>query len=99
MPDLRKALYSARQQLTKLKLEKSELLKELSQKKEERFKSSLERSQGSVDMVQKERTRLLDQINTLTIEKQQALDDANFFTSDSVKNDYDEKKSAMSKSN
>jgi len=91
VPKLRKSLYSAREQLTKLKLEKSELLKELSQKKEERFKSSLERSQGSVDMVQKERTRLLDQLSSLTIEKQQALDDANFFTSDSVKNDYDEK--------
>ncbi|MCG7587070.1 hypothetical protein [Photobacterium sp. OFAV2-7] len=91
VPELRRSLNAARNELTKLKLEKSELLRELSLKKEERFKSSLERSQGSVDMVQKERTRLLDQLSTLTIEKQKALDDANFFTSDSVRKDYDEK--------
>lgn len=91
VPKLRSTLSTAREQLNQLKLEKANLLQELSAKKEERFKSSLERTQGNTDMVQVERARLLAQLDTLNAEKQQALDDSNFFTSGVVKKDYDEK--------
>jgi len=91
IPQLRRSLSNKREQLNQLKVEKSELLQELSAKKEKRFKSTIERSQGGADLVQTERTRLLAQLDKLTDEKKVALDDANFFTSQSVKKDYDEK--------
>lgn len=91
VPELRNSLNNANRQLTALKIDKSELLKELSEKKENRFRTTLQRSQSSVDLVQQERTRLLDQLNSLSAEKKQALDDANFFTSSTVKKEYDEK--------
>jgi hypothetical protein len=91
VPKLRSSLNAARTQLIQLKVEKSELLQELSAKKEERFQSSLERAQDGTEMVQQERNRLLAQLTTLNTEKEQAIDDANFFTSDMVKKEYDKK--------
>ena len=91
VPQLSKALAEKREQLIQLKVEKSELLQELSEKKERRFKSSMERTQNSNDLVQTERTRLLAQLDKLNADKIVALDDSNFFTSPGVKKDYDEK--------
>ena len=91
IPQLRKSLAAGRAQLNQLKVEKSELLQELSAKKEQRFKSTIERSQDGAAMVQVERTRLLTQLETLKKDKKAALDDANFFTSPAIKKDYDEK--------
>ena len=91
VPVLRRSLSEKRAELNKLKVEKSELLQELSAKKEARFKSTIERNQGGADLVQKERNRLLAQLDKLTTDKQVALDDANFFTSPAIKKDYDEK--------
>ncbi|WP_028864236.1 hypothetical protein [Psychromonas aquimarina] len=88
---LRSSLAKARKELNQLKVEKSALLQELSAKKEQRFQSSMKNFQGSADTIKQERARLLGQINALTAEKKQALDDANFFTSATVKKDYDEK--------
>lgn len=89
--ELRETLNIARNELIQLKVEKSDLLKELSEKKEERFKSVLTRSQDSVDLAQQERNRLLAKIETLRSEKEDAVADSNFFTSTAVKRDYDEK--------
>lgn len=91
VPQLSKALAEKRQQLIQLKIEKSELLQELSLKKEQRFKSSMERTQNGANLVQAERTRLLAQLDKLNADKIVALDDSNFFTSPAVKKDYDEK--------
>lgn len=91
VPELRTALNKARNELIQLKVEKSELLKELSEKKEERFKTVLSRSQDSVNVAQQERERLLAQIATLRKEKEVALADSNFFTSGAVKREYDGK--------
>ena len=91
VPQLRKALAEKREQLIQLKVEKSEMLQELSEKKEQRFKSSMARTQNSNDLVQTERTRLLAQLDKLNADKIVALDDSNFFTSPGVKKDYDEK--------
>lgn len=89
--ELRETLNIARNELIQLKVEKSDLLRELSEKKEERFKSVLTRSQDTVDLAQQERTRLLTKIETLRTEKEVAVADSNFFTSKAVKRDYDEK--------
>jgi hypothetical protein len=89
--ELREALNIARNELIQLKVEKSDLLKELSEKKEERFKTVLTRSQDTVDLAQQERDRLLAKIETLRSEKKVAVADSNFFTSKAVKRDYDEK--------
>ncbi|WP_392339130.1 hypothetical protein [Moritella marina] len=91
IPQLSKALAAKKEELIQLKIEKSELLQELSLKKEQRFKSSMERTQGNADLVQAERTRLLAQLDKLNADKIVALDDSNFFTSPGVKKDYDEK--------
>ena len=91
IPQLRSSLSAKREQLNQLKVEKSELLQELSLKKEERFKSSMERTQNGTDLVQTERKRLLAQLDKLNADKIVALDDSNFFTSPAVKKDYDEK--------
>jgi len=91
VPQLRRSLAEKREQLNQLKVEKSELLQELSAKKEQRFKSTIERNQGGADLVQKERNRLLAQLDKLTADKKVALDDSNFFTSPAIKKDYDEK--------
>ncbi|KXO12813.1 hypothetical protein AKG98_4009 [Moritella sp. JT01] len=91
IPQLSRALAAKREELIQLKVDKSELLQELSQKKEQRFKSSMERTQGNADLVQSERNRLLAQLDKLNADKIVALDDSNFFTSATVKKDYDEK--------
>ncbi|WP_218938238.1 hypothetical protein [Parashewanella tropica] len=91
VPALRTQLGKLREELIALKIEKSALLKELSEKKEERFKKSIERADNSTGLVEKERGRLLDQLNSLKEEKKQALDDASFLTSGSVEKRYDEK--------
>lgn len=91
IPELRKTLNIARNELIQLKIEKSDLLKELSEKKEQRFKTVLTRSQDSVNVAQQERDRLLSQIEVLRKEKEVALADSNFFTSNSVKREYDGK--------
>ncbi|MDX2322381.1 MAG: hypothetical protein QNK26_17485 [Moritella sp.] len=91
IPVLSRAITAKKEQLIQLKIEKSELLQELSLKKEQRFKSSMERTQGSADLVQTERNRLLAQLDKLNVDKVVALDDSNFFTSPGVKKDYDEK--------
>lgn len=91
IPQLSRALAAKKEELIQLKIEKSELLQELSLKKEQRFKSSMERTQGNADLVQAERTRLLVQLDKLNADKIVALDDSNFFTSPAVKKDYDEK--------
>ncbi|KJZ11237.1 hypothetical protein TW85_17525 [Marinomonas sp. S3726] len=84
-------LDTAREELIQLKVEKSDLLKELSEKKEERFQTVLTRSQDSVNLAQQERTRLLDKIESLRAEKDVAVEESNFFTSNQVKREYDEK--------
>jgi len=84
-------LAAKKEELIQLKIEKSGLLQELSLKKEQRFKSSMERTQGNANLVQQERTRLLAQLDKLNADKIVALDDSNFFTSPAVKKDYDEK--------
>lgn len=91
VPELRKALNKSRNELIQLKIEKSNLLKELSEKKEQRFKTVLSRSQDSVNVAQQERDRLLAKIDTLRTEKEVALADSNFFTSSAVKQEYDDK--------
>ncbi|GIC79197.1 hypothetical protein FMO003_13960 [Moritella sp. F3] len=91
IPQLSRALAAKKEELIQLKIEKSELLQELSLKKEQRFKSSMERTQGNANLVQQERTRLLTQLDKLNADKIVALDDSNFFTSPAVKKDYDEK--------
>jgi hypothetical protein len=91
IPQLSRALAAKKEELIQLKIEKSELLQELSMKKEQRFKSSMERTQGNANLVQAERTRLLAQLDKLNADKIVALDDSNFFTSPAVKKDYDEK--------
>lgn len=91
IPQLRRSLTEKRAQLNQLKVEKSELLQELSLKKEARFKSSMEREKGGADLVQTERQRLLAQLDKLTADRQIALDDSNFFTSPGVKKEFDEK--------
>lgn len=91
VPELRKQLSVARNELIVLKTEKSELLKELSEKKEERFKTVLTRSQDSVNVAQQERDRLLDKIKELRVEKEAALAESNFFTESTVKREYDGK--------
>jgi len=88
---LRETLNIAKSELIQLKVEKSDLLKELSVKKEERFKSVLTRSQNSVDLAQQERNRLLEKIESLKSAKEVAVADSSFFTSTTVKRDYDEK--------
>ncbi|WP_438464494.1 hypothetical protein [Marinomonas sp. PE14-40] len=88
---LRVQLDSSREELIQLKVEKSDLLKELSEKKEERFQTVLTRSQDSVNLAQQERSRLLAKIESLRAEKEVAVEESSFFTSNQVKREYDEK--------
>lgn len=89
--ELRARLDIARGELIQLKVEKSDLLKELSEKKEERYQTVLSRSQDSVNLAQQERNRLIAKIESLKVEKEAAVEQSNFFTSNQVKRDYDEK--------
>ena len=91
VPYLSNSLANATKALNQLQVEKSELLQEFAVKKEQRLQSSLESMQSTTATVQTERNRLLRQIATLTRDRKQALADANFFTSDGVKKDFDEK--------
>lgn len=91
VPELQSALSTARNDLNKLKGEKTALLREMSVKKEELFKSSMKNTEGRAEEIKAERTRLLGEITALREEKKQAVDDASFLTSDMVKKEYDDK--------
>ncbi|WP_238786826.1 hypothetical protein [Ferrimonas lipolytica] len=91
IPVLLSSLNIAKQELIDLKVEKANLLLELAQKKEEKFKDSIQRLDNSDNAVSDERKRLLSELQTLKIAKEQAINDANFFTRGSVKIEYDKK--------
>lgn len=88
---LKITLDEAREELIQLKVEKSDLLRELSEKKEDRFQTVLSRSQDSANLAQQERSRLLSKIESLREEKQSAVKESSFFTASKVKREYDEK--------
>ncbi|UJF17599.1 hypothetical protein L0B53_02185 [Vibrio sp. SS-MA-C1-2] len=90
-PALKKALDAAKKDLTQLKIEKADLLKELSEKKEQKFKDSINRLDDSENVADSERNRLLAKLSQLESDRETALNDANFFTRDGVKREYDEK--------